>query len=186
MEFTSKYRSRMVIRAIAPFISNNSKVLDIGCGNGVISYEIQQFFNCSLIGTDILDYSKKNIIFKKMLKEDKLDFSDNEFDIGLFIEVLHHMPFETQLKLIKDALRICPKVLIFEVESTLLVKVADYLVNQLHNREMNIPFTFRKKNEWLRLFEENNIRFEYSGVVKPRLLRFFWPFTYHLFCLKRG
>lgn len=186
MEFTSKVRSRMVIKAIAPFISNSSKVLDIGCGNGVISHEVQKFFNCKLIGTDILEYSEKNIIFKKMLKDDKLDFNNNEFDIGLFIEVLHHMPFETQLKLIKDALRICPKVLIFEVESTLLAKGADYLVNQLHNREMNIPFTFRKKNEWLRLFEENNIRCESYGVTKPHLLRFFWPFTYHLFCLKKG
>lgn len=186
MEFTSKYRSRMVIKAIVPFISSKSKVLDIGCGNGIISYEIQKFFKCELIGTDILDYSKKDIIFKKMSKYDKLDFTNNEFDVGLFIEVLHHMPFETQLKLIKDALRICPKVLILEVESTLLAKGTDYILNQFHNREMNIPFTFRKKREWIRLFEENNISFDYYGVSKPRLLQLIWPFTYHLFCLKRS
>lgn len=182
MEFTSKYRSKIVINAIAPFLTDGSRVLDIGCGNGVISNEVKNFFNCRLVGTDILDYSLKEIEFKKMERSDRLDFNDNEFDTSLFIEVLHHMPFETQLKLIKEALRVSKQVLIFEVESGRLVKYADYLVNQLHNRDMPILYTFRKKEEWIRLFEENKISFKHCKVKKPFLG--LW-FTYHLFCLTK-
>lgn len=183
MEFTSRIKSKTVIKAIAPFISRNSMVLDIGCGNGVVSSEIKQYFNCQLVGTDILNYSKIDIDFRQMVQGDRLDFATNEFDVGLFIDMLHHVSFETQLKLINEALRVCPMVLLFEVKATFLAKIVDYLINQLHNREMPILLTHRKKNDWIRLFQENDIDFRYYDVKRPLLGLF--PFTYYLFCLTK-
>lgn len=182
MEFTTIYRSRMVIKAIAPFISTKDKILDIGCGNGVISYEIKNFFNCQLIGIDILDYLKRDIMFKKMIRYDRLDFDDDEFNIALFIDSLHHMSFENQVKLIKAALRISPQVLIFELKDTILSKTADYFLNKIHNRDMPILFTHRDEKEWMKLFDGYNINYRFYEVEKPI---FAFPLTYYLFYLYR-
>lgn len=182
MEFTLKYRSRIVINAIFSFLSENKKVLDIGCGNGVVSYEIKKFFSCNLIGTDIFNYFKKDIDFKQMRKEDELDFSNKEFDIGLFIDVLHHTPFKAQVKLIREALRVCSEVLIFEVKPTFIAKAVDYLINKTHNSNMPILLTHRTKEEWIKLFSNNNIYFKFYKVKKPI---FYYPSTNYLFYLKQ-
>lgn len=183
MEFLTKYRSKLVIKAVTPFISANSKVLDIGCGDGVISYEINKSLKCQLIGTDVLDYSKKEIRFKKMLKGDKLDFGDNEFDVAMFIEVLHHMPFDTQIKLIKEALRVSQVVLIFELKGTFLAKLADHVLNKLfHNPDMCLSYTHRSKDEWMKLFKEHQINYKCYDIEKPFIG---FPFRYYLFSLTR-
>jgi SAM-dependent methyltransferase len=182
MEFTTKYRGRFVIRAVQPFIAPGSAVLDIGCGNGVISCEISKVLGCRLVGTDILDYTRKAIEFKKMTRQDSLDFDDGAFDVALFVESLHHMPLGLQLSLIREALRVAPQVLVYEVEPNRLVKFFDYWLNQFHNPDMPFTFAFRSKGEWLNLFRENGIPVELGIVKKPFLG--LW-FTCHLFCLKR-
>ncbi|MCK4669657.1 MAG: class I SAM-dependent methyltransferase [Nanoarchaeota archaeon] len=181
MEFTLKYRGRTIIRAIAPFISIDKQILDIGCGNGVVSDQIQKHFRCDLVGTDIQSYLKKNIKFRHMSKKDALDFKDKEFYLGLFIDVLHHIPFEIQSKLIKDALRVCSEVIIIEVKPTLTAKAIDYLINQIHNPEMPILLTHRTKRNWIKLFKANNISFKSYKVKKPI---FFYPVSNYLFHIK--
>ena len=155
-------------------------VLDIGCGNGVVSYEIKKHFNCNLVGTDILNYLKRDIPLKKTIDEDKLDFKDNEFDLGLFNDALHHMPYNTQFKLIKEALRVCSKVIIFEVKPTFIAKAVDYLINRIHNSDMPIPLSFREEREWTQRFKEEGISFEIFNVKKPVCL---YPFSNFLFIL---
>ena len=229
MEFTLKYRSKIIIGAIAQFISEDTKVLDIGCGNGIVSYELKKFFNCCLVGTDISEYlvvkcmgvgqhnadmnecvslnecagldectgpdgckSKstyirndtqfKGIEFKKMQGEFDLDFNDNEFDIGLFNDVLHHIPRDSQIRLIKDALRVCSDVLVFEVKPTLIAKICDCGSNWIHNPKMPIPLTHRTRKDWEKLFNDNHIPFQYYEVMKPF---FCYPSNNYLFHLTR-
>lgn len=182
MEFTTKYRSKFVIRAMRPFIAPGSKVLDVGCGNCIVSWELHKSLNCNLIGTDILEYKCKPVEFKRMTQDNKLDFESGSFDSAVFVESLHHMPMELQLTLIQEALRVASQVLIFEVEPNPVLKWFDFWINQFHNPNMAFTFAFRTKVEWMRLFEENHISVELGDVKKP----FFgvW-FTCHLFRLKR-
>ncbi len=182
MEFTLKYRARIVIKAISPHLSKGKKVLDIGCGNGVISHEIEKFFNCDLTGTDIFSYLKRDIKFKPMQKCDELDFDDNEFDTGLFIEVLHHIPFGDQIKIIKEAMRVCREVLVFELRPTLIAKARDFLMNKIHCRNMPVPLTHREKEGWMQLFGDNGIAFKFYDIKKFDIL---CPATNYLFHLKR-
>ena len=181
MKITIKFRSKIIIEAIEPFISPGKRLHDVGCGNGVVSREIEKHFKCFLTGTDILDYRLEKINFKKMLCEDRLDFEDKSYDIGLFTDVLHHIPFATQIKLIKEALRVCPLVLIIEVKPTFAAKLIDYTVNQIHNKDMQIIYTFRNEREWQELFRKNKITSTYIKVSKPFSL---YPITNYLFCLR--
>jgi SAM-dependent methyltransferase len=180
METTLKYRSKIVIKALAPFLSREQRILDIGCGNGVVSAEISQHFGCGLVGTDILHYLKRDIDFKLMNKPDVLDFKDKAFDVGLMIDVLHHLPFDRQITLIQEARRTCRAVLLFEVKPTLIAKAVDCLVNQVHNHKMPIPLTHRSRDGWMRLFTAHHIPVHFYAVKKPA---FFYPSTNYLFSL---
>ena len=182
MEFTLKYRAKIVINAISPHLSKDKKVLDIGCGNGVVSHEIKKFFNCDLTGTDIFSYLRRDIKFKKMHEEVELNFNDKEFDTGLLIDTLHHISFDGQIKIIKEALRVCREVLIFELKPTLIVKIIDFLINKIHYRKMPILLTHRKKDGWIKLFRDNGIAFKFYDVKKPD---FYCPATNYLFHLER-
>ncbi len=179
----NKYRSKLIIKQIAPFISKDKKVLDIGCGNGMVSYEIKKYFNCDITGIDTLSYIKKDIFFKKMEEEDKIPFNDKEFDIGLFITVLHHISFEKQIKIIKEALRVCSEVLVYEQEPTFRAKVIDYLFNKIfYNKKMHIPLAQRTKEEWGEFFRKNKIDYTNYDVKRPG---WWYPSINFLFCLKK-
>jgi len=73
----------------------NSKVLDVGCGGGHLSYLLSN--DCDVTGVDIssqaIDYCVKevpNVVFKIMDAED-LKFSDEEFDVVCSNQTLEHL-----------------------------------------------------------------------------------------------
>jgi ubiquinone/menaquinone biosynthesis C-methylase UbiE len=84
-------------------IKDCDKVLDIGCGTGLLSLKLLQKADCSITG---LDNSKEMLaIFKDKIKRlglgrkidcrlidiDALDLKDNTFDIAVSSVVLHHL-----------------------------------------------------------------------------------------------
>ena len=79
-------------------LTNNSKILDIGCGKGFLLYEIKKILNnIDITGIDISRYAqinapkeiKKNIIIKDINK--KLNFKKNQFDLTISINTLHNL-----------------------------------------------------------------------------------------------
>lgn len=176
METTIQYRSNFVIKALQPFISQKTSVLDIGCGNGIISSNIQDHFKCALTGTDILNYLKRNISFVQMPNQTTYPFDNKKFDVGLFIDVLHHMPYEQQIIAIKGALKICSKLLIIEVAPSLITKIWDTFANYIHNREMSVCLTYKTEKMWIDYFESNNCTCTTHKMPTPVL----FPFTYFL------
>lgn len=180
MQATFLYRSKVIINCISPFLNKHTRVLDVGCGNGIVSYEIAKHFNCAVVGTDVNNHLIRNIDFKRILEGEKLDFVDREFDVGLFNDVLHHVPSDRQLPLIKEALRVCGKVLIFEVKPTFIGKLVDYPLNWISDITVPVPLTHRDRGEWERLFNENGITYKFYPVKKPA---FWYPFINYLFYL---
>ncbi len=181
MEATLKYRAKIIIGAISPYVNKGTRVLDIGCGNGVVSTEISKHFGCAIFGTDVKKYLKKNIKFKMMPREDKLDWGDHEFDIGLFNDVVHHIPSDGQIVILKEALRVCNRVLLFELEPTLAAKIVECPMNWINNPTVPLIFTHRTKENWAKLFRQNDIDYEYRPIKKPS---FWYPCDHFLFCLK--
>ena len=92
------YNSLLAKKIIKAYkLTNNSSVLDIGCGKGFLIYEIKKILkNIKIIGIDISKYAKhktineikKNIIIKDARK--KLPFKDNFFDLVISINTLHN------------------------------------------------------------------------------------------------
>jgi len=98
------------------FISNNSKVIDIGCGTGELIRNIAKNKTGKFIGVDLsesmIDIAKsntpniQNIQFDAMSSLD-LKIENNEFDFALMRGALHH--FSNPQKAIGEAFRILKK-----------------------------------------------------------------------------
>ena len=78
-------------------LSNESKILDLGCGKGFLLYEISKILpKAEILGLDISKYAKNNTLIeikKKIMIQDlrkKLKFKDNSFDLVLSINTLHN------------------------------------------------------------------------------------------------
>ncbi|HET7098875.1 MAG TPA: class I SAM-dependent methyltransferase [Patescibacteria group bacterium] len=173
-DYTSKIRGKLIIKAYQRWLKSNEKVVDVGCGNGVVSKQIAEDFDLKIYGCDTLKYLTNKIAFKLIKKEDSLPFKRNEFKSAMFNDVLHHIPYTIQEKLILDALRVSKQVLIFEVQPTLIGTISDYILNKIHNPFMRIPFTFRRPDQWKKIFVKNKLKYEVEPVETP----LFYPFSH--------
>ncbi len=142
------------------YIRKGDNLLDIGCGDGRMILSIKNNLNedFQISGADVLDY---NVPFNfKRIKDNQLDFNDKEFNIAVLNDVLHHIPKENQIEIIRESLRVANKVLIFEVANDFAGKFVDIITNKLHDPRVNLPLTMRNIGEWENLFRQNNIRFK--------------------------
>jgi len=167
MDSTIRYRANIIAKAYAPFLTSQHRVLDIGCGNGIVGEIIQKHTGCNMAGTDRFAYTKTALPFTHMTSETVLPFADASFDYAMFNDVLHHMPYEQQIQIIKDALRVSKNVLIFELQPTLLARIIDWGANKIHYLLMPIPFAFRTLEGWRALFHENALPYRDFKVERP-------------------
>lgn len=182
MEWTLKLRARHIGRSIAPYLSQNSKVLDIGCGNGVVTHELRRIFGFDISGTDVAKYLTKDVPFTPMKTDTSLDFADGQFDVGLINDVLHHIEHDNQLALIQEAVRVCKTVLIFEAKPSPLTFFFDRALNYIHNKNMPIPLTFRHQADWEKAIAAKGLTCSGQTLRKPV---FFYPFENFLLRVTR-
>ncbi len=96
------YNSTLAKNIIKSYnLTNNSKVLDIGCGKGFLMYEIKKKLkDIDIIGVDISKYAKKHTLeeIKSNIQiydaRRKLKFENNFFDLVLSVNTLHNFKIE--------------------------------------------------------------------------------------------
>ena len=108
---------------------NYGKILDAGCGNGEFSISLSQQFPASrIIG---IDYSEDMITVCEHAKNDNdrdniefkvadflnTPFDDNEFDITVCINTIHHIHKNDLDKAIEEIARITKKTVILEIKN---------------------------------------------------------------------
>ena len=180
-DFTSAYRAKLIADTYKKWVKPKAKVLDVGCGTGVVADELQKLLGIKVTGCDIDSYLLRDIPFKKMGSFSKIPYKNRQFDFSMFNDVLHHTEFGNQEKLLKEALRVSKRILIFELIPTFTGKISDLLINKIHNPNMNIPYTYRKPNEWKNLFKKLGLKFKVSYIKKP----YWYPFTHIGFLVEK-
>lgn len=172
-QFTTPYRSKLIIGSYRSWLRRKEKVLDIGCGNGISTETIAKVLEVDAAGCDV----EKNIVvklpFSIIPKSGKLPFKNHSFDAAMLNDVLHHVDKQYQIPIMKEALRVAKKVLIFEAEPTLSGKIFDMILNRLHYRSLQTPLTFRWRNEWIELFKKMGLNYKTKTVKAP----FWYPFA---------
>ena len=93
LDIKSRKEKAKTIIEILKYYKNikESKILDIGTGSGIIAHEIGKISK-KVYSVDIVDERvvKNNFVFKK-IKDEKLPFKNNEFDIIISNHVMAHV-----------------------------------------------------------------------------------------------
>lgn len=178
--FTTSIRFRILLKAYQNWIKNKDKIVDVGCGNGIITKLIKDHFQADITACDIKNYLVYNLPFIN-LTEKNLSSIKKKFDVAMLNDVLHHIPKEAQEKLLLDCLKIAKKLLIFEAEPTLVGKVADIILNKHHYNTLNTPLSFRKYYEWKQIFKNLHLKSNSKRLKKP----FLYPFSHVAFLVQK-
>lgn len=179
-KLTSSYRSKLILEAYGNWIKKGDKVLDIGCGNGIITNFLNQKLDIKITGCDVKNHLIFKIPFIKM-ESGKLPFRKKVFDVSLLNDVLHHISRDEQITLINQTLQVSDKLLIFEAEPTLTSKVADILLNKFHYGDLKAPLTFRGAAEWNKLFKSLALKTKTIKLEKA----FWYPFSHIAFEIRK-
>ncbi|MCH8741950.1 methyltransferase domain-containing protein [Patescibacteria group bacterium] len=166
--------SKVICRECEDFIEKGSKILDLGCGRGVLTNAIKNYFQAKVVGVDIKDQRiVKNFPFR-IYNGEKLPFPDNSFDIVFLSYVLHHT--EDPKKVISEAKRVTKKkIIIFE---DLPEGIFGILMSKFHHTAYSVIFNhkaFHRKTRkgWEKSFNELDLRVVSSKRIKKWIVWLF-------------
>jgi SAM-dependent methyltransferase len=144
------------VSLVAPHLDRGMTVLDVGCGEGYVGEELAARGVREVWGVDILDLRRNGQGGFRLYDGQTLPFNDDAFDLVTLNFVLHHVPDEKKIALVREALRVTRgKVFILEDTPT---TAFDRFVSQRHGDsyrrkiDSDAPFGFLTPTEWRWLF----------------------------------
>jgi SAM-dependent methyltransferase len=150
----SATRVRLLLEAHEAEIPSGSRVLDIGCGNGLISRAIADRFGVEVHGADIENLLTHDLPFHPII-DGRIAVPDRSFDLALYTDVLHHIEKPRQQSALREALRIAPTVLVFEQHPTITAKVLDVIMAYVvYAGREPLPLSHRTPDDWQRLIAD--------------------------------
>ncbi len=90
------------------YLTQKSKILDIGCGKGFLLYELTKLLpGINIVGIEVsqhcIDNAKEEVKANFFLCDaGNMNFKNKEFDLVISINTIHNLPLEACLKAIKD------------------------------------------------------------------------------------
>ena len=145
--------------------------------------ELQNYFGYEILGTNVANYLKASIPFTPMKSPTQLDFPDGYFDVGLFIDVLHHIAYNQQANFIQEAARTCKTVLIIDAKPTWLAFFFDRVLNWFHNKDMPLTLSFREPTVWAESITCTGLTCSITELKRPFAL---YPFENFLLRVERS
>ena len=178
MSFSQELRGKIIANSYKQWNISDTKVLDVGCGNGVVTDVLKNDLGIDVHGPDIVDYRKVSIPFMKMNDEDRLPCADGSFEYVMFNDMLHHTQHIEAL--LQEGRRAGQKILIFEDVKTWFLRIFDPFVNSFHLHGMKLAINFKNVQEWCRLFDLLGFQYEIGKGSYP----FWYPFRHMVFKLQ--
>lgn len=148
-------------KAVAPFIVG-SRALDLGAGEGYVGAALLKLYGLWVCSTDVGAFHRVRgpyVTYDGI----RLPFVDGAFDTTLTLLTLHHC--ENPERVLDEAVRVTRgRLLIIESvyrnrRDRFWLEALDHRLNHYrHHGGMNIPVSFRRPEEWCRLFESRGLR----------------------------
>ena len=166
------------------YIKEDSSLLDLGCGSGIIGKEFSRFFNSEVLGLDIIDNRVIEIPFRRYDGNNLSFLKDNEFDAVLINFVLHHC--QNPIDLLKESKRVSKGIIVIyeNIPEGLWSEMFCYLHGvsfaKFFQKNSNKGF-FLKRKEWEETFEKMGLKVLYSRSVPGLKLM-----KEHLYILSKG
>jgi ubiquinone/menaquinone biosynthesis C-methylase UbiE len=143
------------------YIQKGVKIIDIGCGSGIIGKTFSDLLEATVIGVDVRDDRVVDLPFQ-IVDGGKLPFEDDEFDVCLISYVLHHV--DNPSFLLQEVKRICKgKIIIYEdlpegLFSIFRCHIHLMLTNLFLSGIFHWKFSFKTQTEWETLFSDLGLR----------------------------
>ena len=144
------FRAKTIARLLSSHIKHKDTILDIGCGNMLLSHELQKGKQAYIKGIDVLDMNLTTLPFQ-IFNGKKIPYPNKRFDTCLLIGVLHHV--QDQKSLLVEAKRVSSKIIIFEdiyssnIEKS-WIKIRDIIGNIPEEPRMNFALNFHSDGQW--------------------------------------
>ena len=157
------------------YAPREAKMLDLGCGSGIVTREFASQFARDYIGVDIVDNRIFPINFKLINGQD-LPFGNNEFDIVLISYVLHHA--DDPARLLAESKRVLKpggKIIIFE---DLYEGFVGKMLCQVHGKSYGALFehhggtviiNFKNRRQWKTVFEALGLKPVFEKRVSKKI-----------------
>lgn len=168
---------------IAPHLTADMEVLDLGAGTGRISKWLARRVGIRPTLADVTEFDNRVTGFPSLRLEEpaRIPVPDRSFDAVLMLFVLHHVErWSDQERLVAEAVRVSRRRLVV-IEDTPTSRLEltlntwwDWVLNRRHG--VPTPFTFRTVRGWAEVFRRHGLRITASDTYRAR-----WPtlMTYH-------
>jgi len=142
-------------RHLESLIPEGSKVLDVGCGDGMLAGLIKELRpDIEIQGIDIMVREKTQIPVKKF-DGSVIPFENQSFDVVMFVDVLHHT--ENPMVLLKEAVRVTRNFVVIKDHtdegflSNATLRFMDWVGNKPHG--VVLPYNYWREIQWKQAFQ---------------------------------
>lgn len=130
LEGGNKEQFRLLRQQLSP----TDNILDIGCGTGYFSVLSQHYHGIDITPSFISYARKKYSKPFDLMDATKLTFKNKSFDTVLLLSILHHLPDELLVKVLKEAARVGKKLLVIDlIQKNNLLSRLLYNLDRGHN-----------------------------------------------------
>jgi SAM-dependent methyltransferase len=167
-------RVRVLCEELAAFIPQGARVLDVGCGDSLLTHRLMQKRpDLSIQGIDVLVRSRTPLPVT-WFDGKVIPFGDKSFDVVILVDVLHHA--EEPTVLLREAARVSRHVLLIKdhlpegILATPTLRFMDWLGNAAHG--VALPFHYWPRQTWMKTFAALGLTVQ---VWKTRVPLYPWP-----------
>ena len=162
-KFIFSRRVERLAGQIAELLPVEGKVIDIGCGDGLVGKLITgEKPAVTLVGYEVFSRPKP-LIPVKLFDGLHLPVGNSAFDVVLLIDVLHHT--HDPMPLLREAYRVARKYIIIKdhrlgrplAKTTL--QVMDWVGNRPHN--VTLPYNFWREEQWRAAWSKIGLQIEH-------------------------
>lgn len=156
----SRRRVRVLCDRLLELIPSGARVLDVGCGDGLLAREIlRRRPDVRIEGIDVQSRADTAVPVQ-LFDGQSFPFPDASFDVLLFIDVLHHT--EDPTTLLREAARIARGVILIKDHASdrlfavPTLKFMDRIGNARHG--VALPYNYWPRRRWLEAFDHLGLK----------------------------
>ena len=158
-QYVHSRRVRVLRDCLSELIPRSAKVLDVGCGDGLLARLIMdQRPDVEISGIDVLVRDQTHIPVSGF-DGSYIPFPDKSFDAVMFIDVLHHTP--DPMVLLSEAERVASKAILIKdhrlngLFARPTLRFMDWVSNAPHG--VVLPYNYWQHDKWHQSFALMNV-----------------------------
>jgi SAM-dependent methyltransferase len=149
-------RMAVLAHSLRDLLPESGTVLDVGCGNGVISRRIMELNpRLAIEGIDVLARPECAIPMK-LYDGESFPFNDKSLDVVMFVDVLHHTP--DPVKLLREASRVARRSIVLKDHlcngkiAWRILSFMDWVGNRAHG--VVLPYNYFSSRQWAEAWQQ--------------------------------